>query len=110
MILEFISVAAFIIGGFFILTSALGIMRMPDFYTRLHPAGMNDSLGIVLVLVGLLCHIEIGLVSFKIVLLIVFSLITSSTACHALAKAALISGRRPLGKVEPKPHSSKGKK
>jgi len=88
-------------GAFFTFTAALGVLRFPDFFTRLHPAGVNDSLGLPLILIGLMLHLAAGLVTLKIVLLILFALITSATACHALAKAALHSGMKPLGKIDP---------
>jgi len=96
--MEILANICLLAGGFFIFTSAIGIMRMPDFFSRLHPAGMTDSLGLPLVLFGVLLHSEIGMTSIKIILLIIFAMITSSTACHALARSALIMGRKPFGK------------
>ena len=98
-----------IVGVFFMFTGAVGLLRMPDFYTRLHPAGITDSAGLILVLFGVLLHTEPGLISVKIILLILFSLVTSSTACHALAKAALLSGVEPVGEVEDTPRGNKQK-
>lgn len=87
----------FIVAGtFFIFTSALGILRMPDFFTRLHPAGITDSLGAPLVLVGIAVQNGMTLFSGKIILLILFLMITSPTACHALAKAAVFGGLKPF--------------
>lgn len=78
-------------GAFFVLTGALGMLRMPDFFSRLHPAGVTDSLGIPCVLIGLMIHTGLTLVSGKLLLLMLFLLLTSPTACHALAKAAFLS-------------------
>ncbi len=88
------------LGAFFTLTGAVGILRMPDFYSRLHPAGITDTAGLIFILFGFLLHSDFGLVSVKIILLVAFSLVTSATACHALAKAALFTGEKPLGEVE----------
>lgn len=88
-LLEIISYVCMAAGAFFVITGAVGIVRMPDFFTRLHPAGIVDSIGVPLILMGLLFHMGLGIISIKILLLIAFSMVTSSTACHALAKAAL---------------------
>lgn len=82
-------------GLFFTVSAGIGMMRMPDFYTRLHPAGVMDSMGAPLILVGLTLHSTEGLVAVKLILLIFFLIITGPTACHALAKAALSSGVKP---------------
>ena len=83
-------------GAFFMFTAALGVLRMPDFFTRLHPAGVTDSLGAPFVLIGVAILNGITLFSGKIILLILFLMITSPTACHALAKAAVFSGLKPV--------------
>lgn len=90
-IYEILSYFFLVTGVFFLLTGAIGIVRMPDLFTRLHPAGVADSAGLPLILLGLLFHLDFGLVSLKIILLMIFALITSATACHALAKSAFIA-------------------
>ena len=80
--------ALIIAGAFFALTSAVGLLRFPDFFTRLHPAGVADSLGTPCILAGLMLHAGLTLISGKILLLLLFLLVTTPTACHALAKAA----------------------
>lgn len=75
-------------GAFLILSGSLGVLRFPDMFSRLHPAGITDSLGAPLVLLGLIAQEGFTIVSLKILILILFILITSPTACHALAKAA----------------------
>lgn len=90
-----------LLGAFFVLTGAVGVLRMPDFFTRLHPAGVTDSLGIPFILIGLMCHSGVTLVSGKILLLLLFLLLTSPTACHALAKAASLTEKLPLKKEKP---------
>ncbi len=82
-------------GTFFMFSAAVGILRMPDFYTRLHPAGVTDSLGAPFVLIGVAILNGATLFSGKIILLILFMMLTSPTACHALAKAATYSGLKP---------------
>jgi multicomponent Na+:H+ antiporter subunit G len=87
----------FILGGvFFMFSGALGVMRMPEFFTRLHPASLNDSLGAPMVLIGVAIQNGMTLFSWKIILLVLFTFITGPTATHALAKAALFYGLKPL--------------
>jgi multicomponent Na+:H+ antiporter subunit G len=87
----------FIVAGvFFMVTGSLGVLRMPEFFTRLHPAGIVDSFGAPLVLIGVVIQNGMTIFSGKIILLILFIFITSPTATHALAKAALFSGLKPL--------------
>jgi multicomponent Na+:H+ antiporter subunit G len=90
--LPWISNTLMLLGAFFVLTGALGILRMPDFFSRLHPAGVTDSVGVILVLGGLMVQAGLSMVSGKLLLLMLFLLLTSPTACHALAKAAYLSG------------------
>ena len=83
-------------GVFFMISGALGVLRMPEFFTRLHPAGIVDSFGAPLVLIGVAIQNGMNIFSGKIILIILFILLTSPTATHALAKAALFSGLKPL--------------
>lgn len=90
-------------GAFFALTGAVGIVRLPDFYSRLHPAGKSDSLAQTLILTGLLLQIfsNEAYAAFgyfggvKLVLICVFLLLTTPTATHAIAKAAHVRGLQP---------------
>lgn len=84
-----------ITGILFILAGVLGILRLPDFYTRLHAMGKCDTLGVALVLVGLAMHEGMSLYSLKILLISVFVGLANPTATHALARAALKSGLAP---------------
>lgn len=92
--------ACIIAGTFFLLTAAVGLWRMPDFFTRLHPAGVGDSMGVPLVLLGIALLHPFGLVTIKIILLMGFATYTAATACHALAKAALLDKKKPMAKIE----------
>jgi multicomponent Na+:H+ antiporter subunit G len=93
----FISTLCFVLGGVFVLIGALGNLRLPDFFTRLHPAGVHDSLGIGLIILGAIFVFNKPIITFKLILLIVFMLFTGAVATHALAKAAYDSGSVPLG-------------
>ncbi len=87
-IADYIGYALVIAGVFFMLTGSIGILRFGDFFTRLHPAGVTDSLGAPLTLLGLVLIEGFSLVTLKLILLILLVYITAPTACHALAKAA----------------------
>ena len=97
----------FALGSFFVLSSAVGLVRMPDFFSRLHPAGISDSIGLPLILLAIMLQSEFGFVTAKIFLIIIFSMLTSSTACHALSKSALLSGLKPLGVVHKRKSNSR---
>lgn len=84
-----------LLGSFLCISSGVGILRFPDFYTRIHAASVTD-LGASLVLIGLMFYTDEGLVLAKLVLIFCFVLITSPVASHALAKSALHSGLKPL--------------
>ena len=82
-------------GCFFILTGAIGLVRLPDFFTRLHAAGLTDTLGCFLIMSGLILQAGISLVSIKLLLIVFFIFFTSPAASHALAKAAIHGGLKP---------------
>ena len=79
-------------GSGFLLIGGAGILRMPDFYTRSHAAGLTDTLGAMLILLGLGIHSGLNLVTVKLVFVFVFLLLTSPTSSHALVKAAYSQG------------------
>lgn len=79
-----------------LLISAIGLIRMPDLFTRMHAAGIGDTLGAILVLAGLMLQAGLSITLIKLVLTLFFLLFTSPTACHALARAALAGGQKPL--------------
>jgi multicomponent Na+:H+ antiporter subunit G len=83
-------------GLLFIVTGAVGLYRMPDFFTRTHAAGITDSAGAGLVLLGLLLRIDGFAEALRLLLIALFLLFTSPTATHALAQSALEDGLRPL--------------
>lgn len=100
--LDAVSWALLVLGGFMCFSGAVGIHRFPDFFSRMHAAGVTDTLGSSLILIGLM--LQTGwqdTVLVKLLLIFLFILLTSPTASHALAKAALHGGLRPkLGKPE----------
>ena len=88
------------LGGLFVLIGGIGIVRLPDFFTRLHASGLNDTLGAAMILIGLMVVAGFTLVSAKLALILFFLFFTAPTSTHALAKAALLGGLRPWTKPE----------
>ena len=84
------------IGALSIIVGLLGVYRMPDFYTRLHAASIIDTLGTMLILFGLILYYGLNIVSLKLLLILIFILITTPTAAHALAKSALHGNLKPI--------------
>jgi multicomponent Na+:H+ antiporter subunit G len=92
-----------LVGGFFCVTGGLGLLRMPDFFTRVHGAAVLDSLGAICILLGLMLYAfddgfskQAVLLSLKLATILLFLLVTGPAAVHALCKAALGSGISPL--------------
>lgn len=82
-------------GLFFVLAGTVGVIRLPDFYTRLHAAGMTDTLGAELILFALILQSDNWQVIAKLLLVAFFLFVTSPTATHAVAHAAYKAGERP---------------
>ncbi len=95
MILDILSWIVIGIGAFFVLVGGLGIWRMPDLFSRMHPAGIIDTAGAGFILLGLLLQSSNWLVSVKLALIFLFLIFTSPVATHALAHAALLDGLKP---------------
>ena len=94
-------------GAFFCVVGAFGIVRMPDFYTRMHASGVVDPFGVSLILIGLMFQAGFTLVTVKLVVIVILLLFTSPVACHALGRAALHRGLQPkLAEKEGGPSNS----
>lgn len=84
------------IGGFFYVVGAVGIYRMPDVFTRMHAAGISDTVGAGLLLVGMMFFGGLTLVTVKLAIILGVILFTGPMATHALAQAALHAGVEPI--------------
>lgn len=82
-------------GGAVGVLGGLGVLRFPDFYTRLHAAGMTDTLCALLIVGGLALQSGFSLLTLKLFLVLMFLLFTAPTATHALARAAGADGIQP---------------
>ena len=97
-----LQLAADILSWFFILAgsagivvAALGLVRLPDFYTRLHAGGVTDTLGAELIIIGMAIHAGFTLITLKLVIIGLFLFFTGPTATHATANAAWVAGLKP---------------
>lgn len=101
MSLTLILSVIFIAGGlFFFTTATIGLLRFPDFFSRLHATGKGDTLAVLLSLIGLGFYEGISLTSLKIVFIAVFMFLAQPTATHAISRAGLRSGLKPWMKEE----------
>lgn len=94
--LDIASWSLLVAGGLFCIVGGIGLLRMPDFYTRAHAASVTDTLGAGLILLGLVLQAGWTLVAVKLVVIGLLIFFTSPAATHALAKAALDRGLEPL--------------
>ncbi|MBA4208474.1 MAG: sodium:proton antiporter [Parvibaculum sp.] len=86
---------AFIVGGGFILVGSLGLVRLPDVWSRIHAAGIIDTIGAELILIGMMFQTGLTQTTLKLALIGLFLFITGPTATHAVANASFIAGIRP---------------
>jgi multicomponent Na+:H+ antiporter subunit G len=96
LMLDVASWALLLAGGLFCIAGGLGLLRMPEFYTRVHAASVTDTLGAGLILLGLILQAGWTLVMAKLVIIGLLIFFTSPAATHALARAALGRGLKPL--------------
>jgi len=96
LLVELLSAFCLLAGGFLCITGGVGLLRLPDFFSRVHAAGLTESLAATLLLCGLMLQMEWSLELLKVFMILAFLLATNPTATHAMAKAALHGGQRPL--------------
>ena len=100
LIIYYASWALLSCGAFLCAVGGLGVLRLPDFYSRQHAAGITDTLGAAFVLIGLMLQSGFTLNAVKLVMILVFLLLTSPVATHAIAQAAKQSGLKPKVSAE----------
>ena len=93
----------FLVGGlFFFTTATIGLLRFPDFFSRLHATGKGDTLAVLFSLIGLGIYEGLSLTSLKIVFIAVFMFLAQPTATHAISRAGFRSGLKPWIEEEKK--------
>lgn len=95
ILLDILTLLLIVVGSFFVLTAAVGLLRLPDFFSRAHAPGVLDTLGAGLILLGFALQTGFDLIIVKLALVLAFVLITGPTAAHALARSALHQGVKP---------------
>ena len=108
IIIEVVSWTFMLSGSFFVIIGAVGTLRFPDFWSRLHAVSITDSAGVLLLFAGMCMQAGFTLITVKLVIIGIFLFITGPTSTHAIANAALVSGLRPkeakgFTGVEPEP-------
>ena len=93
LLIEWLSALLILSGCVFCLIGALGLIKMPSFITRVHAASLIDSLGAILIILGLLLQAGFTLTAVKLILILLFLLVTGPTAIHALVNTALHEDR-----------------
>ncbi len=96
LVRDVVSWALFLVGGAGVIVGAIGLVRFPDFYTRLHASGITDTAGAELILLGMIVQAPNGLVAAKLVFIGFFLFMTSPVSTHAIAHAAWVVGLRPM--------------
>ena len=96
LLLDILSWSSIVSGGIFCVIGAVGLIRLPDVYCRMHAAGVIDTIGVALILLGLIIQAGWSIALAKLVIILAFVLFTSPTSCHALCRATLYGGITPL--------------
>ena len=94
--MEVASWACIVLGSFFTIVGMLGLLRMPELFTRMHAASVMETLGAGLLILGMLIQAGASLVAFKLLFILVLFLLTAPVVTHALAQAALHERVRPM--------------
>lgn len=83
-------------GSFFLVVGAIGLVRMPDVFTRMHATSVSETLGVGFILGGLMIQGGFTLVTFKLICLFILLFLTAPVASHAIARAAMADGVEPI--------------
>lgn len=96
IIKDIVSWALMIAGGVAVVSGAIGLVRFPDFFSRIHAAGVTDTGGAELIIIGMLLQAPDWIVAAKLIFIGVFLFLTSPVATHAVAHAAWMTGFKPM--------------
>ncbi|MBI2831331.1 MAG: monovalent cation/H(+) antiporter subunit G [Chloroflexi bacterium] len=98
MILVILAAVLMVSGAFFLTVSCIGLIRLPDVYSRIHAVGKSETLGAILMLGGLAIYNGWTLTTARLLLILLFILLANPAATHAIARSALVSGLEPWTK------------
>ena len=93
--IDVLSWAALLGGGAMCVIGGIGVLRLPDVYTRMHAASLIDTGGVFLIMLGLALQAGLSMVTVKLAIIVAFLLFTGPITTHALAAAALHEGIKP---------------
>jgi multicomponent Na+:H+ antiporter subunit G len=96
LLVDIASGTLILLGSFFVVVGGIGLMRMPEVFTRMHAASVIDSVGAGLLILGMMLQVGFGLVMFKLIVLLALFFFTVPVVTHALAQACLHEGIKPL--------------
>tara|TARA_B100000809_G_scaffold117607_1_gene115962 strand:+ start:1307 stop:1648 length:342 start_codon:yes stop_codon:yes gene_type:complete len=95
MILNISGALCLLVGSFLCISGGVGLLRFPDFYTRMHAVGVTDTLGAGMILIGLMFYSPDFLIFSKLVIILLLTLLIGPTTSHVLAKAAMQNNLKP---------------
>lgn len=95
VIIDILSWFLILTGGAFTIIGAVGQLRFPNFWARLHAASVSDSAGVILLILGMCLQAGPTLITVKLLVIGLFLFVTGATSTHATASAALVSGLKP---------------
>lgn len=102
-----ISILLVTVGILFMFVGSVGILRLPDFYSRTHSVSKSDTLGIIFVILGLVVYEGPTQSSLKLILIVLFIALSNPVGTHALARAAFKKGLNPFFTDDDKPAEGK---
>ena len=105
LLTEIASWLLIVAGSFFTVVGALGLVRMPEIFSRMHAASVMDTLGVGLLILGMMLQAGLSLVALKLLILLALFFFTAPVITHALARACLHEGIEPLLAEDRRPKS-----
>ncbi|MEM8792940.1 MAG: monovalent cation/H(+) antiporter subunit G [Pseudomonadota bacterium] len=96
LLIDIASLICMALGGFFFLIGGIGLHRMPDLFTRMHATSVGDTMGFGLIILGMCFQAGLTLVTVKLIFILLVVLFTGAVGSHALARAALHDGEKPI--------------
>jgi multicomponent Na+:H+ antiporter subunit G len=96
IVVDIASWICILLGSFFTLVGAFGLVRMPEVFTRMHAASVIETLGVGFLILGMCLQVGFTLITAKLIFLMLLFLFTAPVVTHALAQACLYEGIKPL--------------
>lgn len=93
--MKIVAIIFLLTGFFFILVAAIGVIRLPDFYSRLHASGKSETLGLMLCFSGLALYEGFNLISAKHLMIVIFVLLANPIGTHIICREAYRTGVKP---------------